>query len=66
MIPYRGKTKYIQFLPKTPHKFGIKGWSLTKSTTGYLLKFNIYEGKDTNTNSNTNDITLDKNIQQEN
>ena len=49
IIPFRGVTRLKQYCPQKPHKYGIKAWALAEATTGYMLRFSIYEGK-----SNTN------------
>lgn len=45
MIAYRGKTKYMQYEPLKPTKFGLKAWTLAESYSGYMLDFILYEGK---------------------
>ena len=35
MISYKGRLSFIQYLPKKPHKWGLKAWVLADSTNGY-------------------------------
>ena len=54
MIKYCGRAVYfIQYMPKKPIKHGIKVFALCCAYTGYLLNFEVYLGKDTDTNENT-------------
>jgi len=45
MVEYKGKTKYKQYGPVKPTKWGIKCWTLAESISGYLLDLIIYKGK---------------------
>ncbi|XP_040075476.1 piggyBac transposable element-derived protein 3-like [Ixodes scapularis] len=47
MIPFKGLSSLKQYMPMKPMKRGYKVWCSTDSETGYLLEFQIYEGKDT-------------------
>ena len=43
MVPFRGRSKMKQFMPKKPHKWGYKIWCL--ACNGYLLNFIVYKGR---------------------
>ncbi|XP_040073232.1 piggyBac transposable element-derived protein 4-like [Ixodes scapularis] len=46
MILFKGRSSMKQYMPMKPKiKRGFKVWSLADSQTGYLLKFQLYEGK---------------------
>jgi hypothetical protein len=47
MIKFKGRTSLKQYMPMKPVKRGYKAWCLADSTTGYILKFDIYTGKTT-------------------
>ena len=44
MIGTRCRVAFLQYLPKKPAKFGIKLWVLSESKSGYVLKFQVYNG----------------------
>ena len=43
MISYQGR---LQYLPKKPHKWGLKAWVLADSTNGYCWGWKLYTGKE--------------------
>ena len=45
MISYKGRLAFLQYLPKKPHKWGIKAWVLADSQTGYTWNWHLYTGK---------------------
>ena len=45
IISYKGRLSWIQYMPKKPHKWGIKAWALADSSNGYIVNFKIYTGK---------------------
>lgn len=45
LFPYRGRTKFTQFIPSKPAKYGIKIWWVCDSSSNYPLKGIIYTGK---------------------
>lgn len=45
MIPFRGKSKLVQYMPKKPTRFGIKCWTLADSKNSYVFDLEIYQGK---------------------
>ena len=45
MISYKGHLSFLQYLPKEPHKWGMKAWVLAESKTGYTFNWSMYTGK---------------------
>ena len=45
MKKFKGKFFAKQYMPNKPSKWGIKAFSLCDSKTGFLLKFDVYTGK---------------------
>lgn len=45
MVAFKGRSSMKQYLPMKPIKRGYKVWCRADSTTGYLLQFEVYEGK---------------------
>lgn len=45
LFPYRGRTKFTQYMPSKPAKYGIKIWWACDSKTSYPLNGQIYTGK---------------------
>lgn len=45
LFPYRGRTRFTQYIPSKPAKYGIKVWWLCDSKSFYPLKGMIYSGK---------------------
>ena len=45
LYPYRGHTKFTQYIPSKPAKYGIKIWWICDAETAYPLKGIIYTGK---------------------
>jgi hypothetical protein len=46
MVAFKGRSYLKQFLPKKPKKWGLKLWARC-SSTGFMHKFDIYQGKGT-------------------
>lgn len=47
MVKFKGRLNFKQYLPSKPStKWGLKIWSLAESNTGFMLRFNVYTGKD--------------------
>lgn len=46
LVAFRGKCRFKMFMPKKPHKYGLKIMCITDATTGYLLDAYLYLGKD--------------------
>ena len=49
MITYKGRLSFIQYMPKKPHKWGLKAWVLADSTNGYCWDWKLYTGREGNT-----------------
>ncbi|GBP09225.1 PiggyBac transposable element-derived protein 4 [Eumeta japonica] len=45
LFPYRGKTKFTQYIPSKPAKYGIKIWWACDSKTKYPLQGKLYTGR---------------------
>ena len=48
LVPFKGRTFLKQYIKNKPHKWGVKLWPLTCSTTGYVWRFSVYSGKQNN------------------
>ena len=46
--PFRGRVSFKIYMPKKPHKYGIKLWVLCDSVTKYVVNFKVYCGKQNN------------------
>ena len=46
MVKYKGRIKFLQYMPMKPCKRGIKIWCRCDPHNGYLSQFEIYTGKD--------------------
>ena len=46
MIAFKGRLSFLQYLPKKPHKWGMKAWVLADSSTGYTWNWKLYAGKE--------------------
>lgn len=46
LVPFRGRCGFRVYMPKKPHKYGIKIMCLTDAKTSYLYNAYIYTGKD--------------------
>lgn len=55
IIPYRGRVGFRQFIANKPNRFGIKVWAMADAKTGYILKQQIYTGKNLTAVNNTED-----------
>ena len=45
-LTYKGRLSFIQYMPKKPHKWGLKAWVLADSTNGYCWNWKLYTGKE--------------------
>lgn len=45
LFPYRGKTKFTQYIPSKPAKYGIKIWWACDSKSKYPLQGKLYTGR---------------------
>ena len=48
LFPYRGRTRFTQYIPSKPAKYGIKIWWICDAETKFPLQGNIYTGKSGN------------------
>ena len=46
MIPFKGRTSLMQYMPAKPTKWGLKAWGLADAATGYMYNWQLYLGKD--------------------
>ena len=46
MISFKGRLSFLQYLPKKPHKWGMKAWVLADSSNGYTWGWSLYTGKE--------------------
>lgn len=46
LAPYRGRCRFIQYMPSKPAKYGIKIWMCCDAETKYVYNASIYCGKD--------------------
>lgn len=52
LVPFKGRSKYKQYIPSKPHKWGIKVWTLAESKTGYVSNWDLYRGQLPNDGTN--------------
>jgi hypothetical protein len=45
LVPYKGRTKLLQYIPSKPHKWGLKVWTLADSKSGYVWNWSLYTGQ---------------------
>ena len=38
VIAYKGRLSFLQYMPKKPHKLGIKAWVLNESRSAYSMR----------------------------
>ena len=46
MVKFKGRLKFLQYMPLKPVKRGIKIWCRCDSSNGYLCQMDVYVGKD--------------------
>ena len=46
MIAFKGHVFMLQYMPKKPKKWGLKGWVMAGSETGYAYSWTFYTGKE--------------------
>lgn len=46
LFPYRGRTKFTQYIPSKPARYGIKVWWACDAKTKFPLKGKLYTGKE--------------------
>ena len=52
MIPFRGRSKLIQYMPLKPIKYGLKAFLLCEAKTGYVLQWKLFTGDPNDVHSN--------------
>ena len=52
LVKLNGRLSFKQYMPKKPNKFGIKVWMLADSETYFVRRFQVYLGKQENTDEN--------------
>ena len=57
-IPFRGRLNIKQYNPLKPNEFGVKAFSLADSSTGYVIRWYIYAGKEGDRSLSVNQIVL--------
>ena len=45
LYPFRGRCRYVQYIPSNPAKYGLKFWLLCDSTTYYIHSMEMYTGQ---------------------
>ena len=46
LVTFRGRCPFRQYMPSKPEKYGIKIWAICDSTAHYVLKMNVYKGRE--------------------
>ena len=46
MIPFKGRSNIIQYMPAKPTKWGLKAWGLAEASTGFMWHWKLYLGKE--------------------
>ena len=46
LFPYRGRCRYIQYIPSKPAKYGLKFWAACDSTTFYCWNLKMHAGRE--------------------
>ena len=45
MIAFKGRCRFLQFVPNKPHKYGLKAWALCDARSGYVYNWELYTGR---------------------
>ena len=45
MVKYNGRSKFRVYMPLKPIKYGFKAYVLTEATSGYLINWDLHQGK---------------------
>ena len=45
LIAFKGRSSMGQYMPQKPHKWGLKAWVLSESSTGYCYNWSLYMGR---------------------
>jgi len=54
LLTFRGRCPFRQYIPSKPGKYGIKIWAVCDSATSYVLKMDVYKGKEVHEPRNKN------------
>lgn len=46
LVAFRGRCPFKQYIPSKPAKYGVKIWTLCDSKSSYVLKSQVYTGKE--------------------
>ena len=46
MVPFRGRVSMLQYMPKKPNKWGLKGFVLAASDSDYAYNWKLCTGKE--------------------
>ena len=46
LVMFRGRCVFHQYMPSKPGKYGIKIWAICDSTLHYVLKMDVYKGRE--------------------
>ena len=46
MVGFKGQLAFLQYMPKKPHKWGMKAWVLADAANGYVWNWKLYAGKE--------------------
>ena len=46
LVTFRGRCTFRQYMPSKPGKYGIKIWAICHSTLHYVLKMDVYKGRE--------------------
>ena len=53
-VTFRGRCPFRQYMPSKPRKYGIKIWAICDSTAHYVLKTDVYKGREIGEPKETN------------
>lgn len=45
LVPFKGRCRFRQYMPKKPAKYGIKIWAACDAKTSYAWRLQVYTGK---------------------
>ncbi|CAF3698644.1 unnamed protein product [Rotaria sp. Silwood1] len=48
LVPFRGRCRFVQYIPKKSVKYGLKFWVLSDADSRYVLSIDLYTGKKDN------------------
>ena len=46
LYPYRGRCRFVQYMPLKPAKYGLKFWLFADASSYYVSNLQMYTGKD--------------------